>query len=299
MQNAINFSNTKIEDINEIIAIAQHGDLKLVYNKQDNFICCSSLVYLLNPTAKMINFINLKSTISIIEEFNLIGESKIGSSQLYYKMTKAQIKSEGLYSGYYIHQDLFPLFISWLCPSKFIQYSRLLNLILQNITIENQIQNKDSELNLQTIIDKLQIENQELKLKLNKQDQIIEIKQEIIETKASIKASEELRIYMKPQPITLICGKPKLDSNGQQCFEMYPYIRAVLSTDRNNQGMEVLKTFENVPNSKDVLKYVREQANLNCKKHSKYMIGNWFYSGVDELYNLIEQAINYYNENKK
>ncbi|CAL6080711.1 Conserved_hypothetical protein [Hexamita inflata] len=307
MQNTINFNNTKIEDINEIIAIAQHGDLKLVFNKQDNFICCSSLVYQLKPQADVYKFFKLQTTES------LIGGSQEEVSQLYYKMTKAQIKSEGLYTGYYIHQDLFYAFMLWLCPSKFIQYSRLLNIILQNITIENQIQNKDSEINLQTIIDKLQIENQELKQKLNKQnqtieikdkiidkqDKIIEIKQDIIETKASIQASEELRIYMKPQPITLICGKPMLDSNGQQCFKLYPYIRAVLSTDRNNQGMEVIKTYPNVPNSKDVLKYVREQANYNCKRHSKYMIGNWFYSGVDELYELIEQAINYYTENKQ
>ncbi|CAL6079212.1 Conserved_hypothetical protein [Hexamita inflata] len=306
MQNTINFNNTKIEDINDILAIAQHGDLKLVFNKQDNFICCSTLISQLNPISKMINFINLKTTEAILEEFKSIGESNVGSSQLYYKMSKAQAQTNRDYTGYYIHQDLFPLFISWLYPSKFIQYSRLLNIVLQNITIESQIQNKDSEINLQNIIDKLQIENQELKQKLNKQnqiidkqDKIIEIKQDIIETKASIQASEELRIYMKPQPITLICGKPMLDPNGQQCFKLYPYIRAVLSTDRNNQGMEVIKTYSNVPNSKDVLKYVREQANYNCKRHSKYMIGNWFYSGVDELYELIEQAINYYTENKQ
>ncbi|CAL6089798.1 Conserved_hypothetical protein [Hexamita inflata] len=301
MQNTINFNNTKIEDINEILAIAQHGDLKLVYNKQDNFICCSALISQLNSTSKMINFINLKTTEA------LISGSHEDDCNFYYKMTKSHVHTErGQYSGYYIHQDIFPLFISWLCPSKFIQYSRLLNIVLQNITIESQIQNNETQVNLQTIIDKLQIENQELKQKLNKQnqiidkqDKIIEIKQDIIETKASIQASEELRIYMKPQPITQICGKPMLDSNGQQCFKLYPYIRAVLSTDRNNQGMEVIKTYSNVPNSKDVLKYVREQANYNCKRHSKYMIGNWFYSGVDELYQLIEQAINYYTENKQ
>ncbi|CAL6054120.1 Conserved_hypothetical protein [Hexamita inflata] len=293
MQNAINFNITKIEDINDKLGKAQHGDMEIIFNKEDSFICCSALVQLLKPQADVYKFFKLQTTEA------LISGSQEEVCNFYYKMSKAQSQTNRDYTGYYIHQDLFYAFMLWLCPSKFIQYSRLLNLILQNITIENQIQNNETQVNLQTIIDKLQIENQELKLKLNKQDQIIEIKQEIIETKASIKASEELRIYMKPQPITLICGKPKLDSNGQQCFEMYPYIRAVLSTDRNNQGMEVLKTFENVPNSKDVLKYVREQANLNCKKHSKYMIGNWFYSGVDELYNLIEQAINYYNENKK
>ncbi|CAL6106708.1 Conserved_hypothetical protein [Hexamita inflata] len=315
MQNAINFSNTKIEDINEIIAIAQHGDLKLVYNKQDNFICCSSLVYLLNPSAKMINFINLKSTISIIEEFNLIGESKIGSSQLYYKMTKAQIKSEGLYSGYYIHQDLFYAFMLWLCPQKFIQYSHLLNLILQNITIESQIQNKDKDkdseeiqINLQTIIDKLQIENQELKLKLNNQTQISEIKdqiiddkikvdnmkQQIIETKASINISEEIRIFEKGRPLFNSKGQPLLDEKGKQKTETLLYLSAVKSNNRNNGGMKPIKVIEDIANSKDLLVEVKRKANLNSTKRLKLMDGNWCYLTLDHLLDLIQDCKSYY-----
>ncbi|CAL6060994.1 Conserved_hypothetical protein [Hexamita inflata] len=302
MQNTINFNNTKIEDINDTLGKAQHGDLTLVFNKEDNFICCSSLVQLLKPTADIYKFFKLQTTEA------LISGSQQEVCNLYYKMTKAQSQTNRDYTGYYIHQDLFYAFMLWLCPSKFIQYSRLLNLVLQNFTIENQIQSPETEINLQNIIDDLtkqnstlltQLENMKQKSTIqqqviNNQTQIMDIKQEIIETKAVIKSNEELRIYMKPQPLTLMNGKPMLDNNGQQAFKMHPYVRAVLSTDRNDQGMTVYKKFEDVPNSKDVLKHVREQANINCKRRSPYMVGNWFYAGVDELIELIEQSINYY-----
>lgn len=39
----INFDDTKISDINEKLAIAQLGDMQLVYNKPDMFVCGSYL----------------------------------------------------------------------------------------------------------------------------------------------------------------------------------------------------------------------------------------------------------------
>ncbi|CAL6097187.1 Conserved_hypothetical protein [Hexamita inflata] len=314
MQNAINFSNTKIEDINEFIAIAQHGDLKIVYNKQDNFICCSALISQLNQSAKMNNFINLKSTKEII-----LCSSNFGTTQqidLIYNISRTELLTfKGQYSGYYIHQDLFPLFISWLCPSKFIQYSRLLNLILQNITIESQIQNKDKdkdseeiELNLQTIIDKLQIENQELKQKLNNQTQISEIKdqiiddkikvdnmkQQIIETKASINISEEIRIFEKGRPLFNSKGQPLLDEKGKQKTETLLYLSAVKSNNRNNGGMKPIKVIEDIANSKDLLVEVKRKANLNSTKRLKLMDGNWCYLTLDHLLDLIQDCKSYY-----
>ncbi|CAL6067714.1 Conserved_hypothetical protein [Hexamita inflata] len=154
MQNTINFNNTKIEDINDTLGKAQHGDLTLVFNKQDNFICCSSLVQLLKPTADIYKFFKLQTTEA------LVSGSQPEVTELYYKMTKAQSQTNRDYTGYYIHQDLFYAFMLWLCPSKFIQYSRLLNLVLQNFTIENQIQSPETEINLQNIIDKLTKENE-------------------------------------------------------------------------------------------------------------------------------------------
>ncbi|CAL6101143.1 DNA-binding [Hexamita inflata] len=307
MQNAINFSNTKIEDINEIIAIAQHGDLKIVYNKQDNFICCSALVKLLEPNKDTERFFKLQSTQAIFNDhINAVTE-------LSYKISRTQMHTErGQYSGYYIHQDLFYAFMLWLCPSKFIQYSRLLNLILQNITIENQIQNKDkdkdSELNLQTIIDKLQIENQELIQKLNNQTQISEIKdqiiddkikvdnmkQQIIETKASINISEEIRIFEKGRPLFNSKGQPLLDEKGKQKTETLLYISAVKSNNRNNGGMKPIKVIEDIANSKDLLVEVKRKANLNSTKRLKLMDGNWCYLTLDHLLDLIQDCKSYY-----
>lgn len=40
----MDFNNTKIEDINDIIGLAWHGDMKIVYKKDNNFICCSDLI---------------------------------------------------------------------------------------------------------------------------------------------------------------------------------------------------------------------------------------------------------------
>lgn len=40
----INFNETVIENINDKLARAQHGDIQIVYNKEDNFICCSDVL---------------------------------------------------------------------------------------------------------------------------------------------------------------------------------------------------------------------------------------------------------------
>ncbi|CAL6077452.1 Hypothetical_protein [Hexamita inflata] len=95
MQNAINFSNTKIEDINEIIAIAQHGDLKLVYNKQDNFICCSALVKLLEPNKDTERFFKLQSTQAIFNDhINAVTELSYKIELEQANQSKLQLKNK-------------------------------------------------------------------------------------------------------------------------------------------------------------------------------------------------------------
>ncbi|CAL6092819.1 Conserved_hypothetical protein [Hexamita inflata] len=309
MQNAINFNITKIEDINDKLGKARHGDMEIIFNKEDSFICCSALVQLLKPQADVYKFFKLQTTEA------LISGSQEEVCNFYYKMSKAQTQTNRDYTGYYIHQDLFYAFMLWLCPSKFIQYSRLLNLILQNITIESQIQNKDKdkdseeiELNLQTIIDKLQIENQELIQKLNNQTQISEIKdqiiddkikvdnmkQQIIETKASINISEEIRIFEKGRPLFNSKGQPLLDEKGKQKTETLLYISAVKSNNRNNGGMKPIKVIEDIANSKDLLVEVKRKANLNSTKRLKLMDGNWCYLTLDHLLDLIQDCKSYY-----
>jgi hypothetical protein len=92
--------------------------LKIVFNKSDNFICCSYLCKTLNDRineGRNINkFFKQQSTAEIIRSV------KNDASKLYYKLSKKDVKTDGDYTGYYINQDLFPLFISWLAPKKFI-----------------------------------------------------------------------------------------------------------------------------------------------------------------------------------
>jgi hypothetical protein len=95
----INLNNTKIEDINNILGIAQHGDLKIVFNKSDNFICCAVLCKILNESKyKNINrFFKLDSIVEIL------GDGNNEVSKLYYKLTKKDVKTDGDYTGYYIN----------------------------------------------------------------------------------------------------------------------------------------------------------------------------------------------------
>ncbi|NBL00860.1 MAG: hypothetical protein EOM50_23270 [Erysipelotrichia bacterium] len=50
----------------------------------------------------------------------MLGGVNNDASGLYYKLSKRDLKNTGELTGYYIHQDLFPLFMSWLCPVKFL-----------------------------------------------------------------------------------------------------------------------------------------------------------------------------------
>ncbi|CAL5979541.1 GIY-YIG_nuclease family protein [Hexamita inflata] len=103
----INFNETKLNDINDILGMTTYKDLEIVFNKEDNYICCSALVQQLKPDAKLINFINLNSI-------------KL-QTDLYYQMSKAQVHTKGQYSGYYIHQSLLEDFLKWLSKRNLIK----------------------------------------------------------------------------------------------------------------------------------------------------------------------------------
>lgn len=56
----INFNDTVIENINDKLARAQHGDIQIVYNKEDSFICCSDILKQLNNKKDVYDFIRQK-----------------------------------------------------------------------------------------------------------------------------------------------------------------------------------------------------------------------------------------------
>ncbi|CAL6104917.1 DNA-binding [Hexamita inflata] len=227
----------KIENINDVLAIAQHFDMVLVYRKQDSFICASDLLRQLNIEKydnKHINqFFNQKS-IKMLQENT---DAKFSVSKLYYKLSKTEVQTQGQYSGYYIHSDIYTLFVQWANPKLYFQYMRLFNFYLQHLTLNND----PDKLKIDNQLKLLQEQNLKQAIELNKQNNTIV-------SKAVIQAEFYIHLYKTKNPI-------KFEEDEAEDSQ-YFYVQCILMTNRHikdEDEYELLQTWSYIPCAKNIL----------------------------------------------
>lgn len=148
------FNNSICEDINEYFVKSKHGEIELIFNKISGYFSASSVGKDINEQKMNKNFHRFfnkdfekiclileasPDTENIFTNSSLIPKIKFehGTYLVYKQSLYSGNTSMNYLTGYYMHPDLFLYFIMWLDKFKFIEYSRLLNVVLQRAAIKN------------------------------------------------------------------------------------------------------------------------------------------------------------------